>query len=119
MEKKPTVAGLFRNAKETKKIDAGAVIFNEGDEGTEMFGIIDGEVELSTKGGVLGRLGPDDVFGEMALIDRSPRSLTATAVTDATLASIDRHRFLFLVQETPTFAIDVMSVMADRLRNRS
>jgi CRP/FNR family transcriptional regulator, cyclic AMP receptor protein len=119
MEKKATVAGLFRNAKETRKVDAGAVIFDEGDEGTEMFGIVDGEVELRAKGGVLGRLGPDDVFGEMALIDNSPRSLTAVALTDTTLATIDRHRFLFLVQETPTFAIDVMSVMAERLRNRS
>jgi CRP/FNR family transcriptional regulator, cyclic AMP receptor protein len=119
MEKKATVAGLFRNAKETRKVEAGSVIFEEGEDGSEMFGIIDGEVELRAKGGVLDRLGPDDVFGEMALIDHSPRSLTAVAVSDTTLAMIDRHRFLFLVQETPTFAIDVMSVMAERLRNRS
>jgi len=39
------------------------------------------------------------------------------ATTDATLATIDKHRFLFLVQETPTFALDVMAVMAERLRN--
>ena len=119
MDKKATVTGLFRNAKETRKVDAGAVIFDEGDDGTEMFGIVDGEVELRAKGAVLGRLGPEDVFGEMALIDNSPRSLTAVAITDTTLATIDRHRFLFLVQETPTFAIDVMTVMAERLRNRS
>lgn len=118
MEKKATVAGLFRNAKETRKVDAGAVIFDEGDEGTEMFGIIDGEVELRAKGGVLRRLGPQDVFGEMALIDDSPRSLTAVAISDTTLATIDRHRFLFLVQETPTFALNVMSVMAEHLRDR-
>ena len=87
MDKKPTVVGLFRNAKETRKVDAGAVIFNEGDAGTEMFGIIDGEVELRAKNGVLGRLGPEDIFGEMALIDDSPRSLTAVAVSDITLAT--------------------------------
>lgn len=118
MDKKPTVVGLFRNAKETRKVDAGAVIFNEGDKGAEMFGIIDGEVELRAKNGVLGRLGPEDIFGELALIDDSPRSLTAVAVSDTTLATIDRHRFLFLVQETPMFALNVMSVMAARLRNR-
>jgi CRP/FNR family cyclic AMP-dependent transcriptional regulator len=119
MEKKATVAGLFRNAKETRKVDAGAVIFDEGDLGAEMFGIIDGEVELRGKGGgVLRRLGPQEVFGEMALIDDSPRSLTAVAVTDTTLAMIDRHRFLFLVQETPMFALNVMSVMAEHLRDR-
>ena len=118
MEKKPTVAGLFRNAKETRKVAAGAVIFDEGDPGTEMFGIIDGAVELRAKGAVLRRLGHQDVFGEMALIDDSPRSLTAVAVSDTTLATIDRHRFLFLVQETPTFALNVMSVMAERIRER-
>jgi CRP/FNR family transcriptional regulator, cyclic AMP receptor protein len=118
MDKKATVAGLFRTAKETRKIDAGAVIFDEGDPGTEMFGIIDGEVELRAKGGVRRRLGPKDVFGEMALIDDSPRSLTAVAISDTTLATIDRHRFLFLVQETPTLALNVMSVMAERLRDR-
>lgn len=119
MDKKATVTGLFRNAKETGKVDAGAVIFDEGDAGIEMFGIVDGEVELRAKGGVLGRLGPEGIFGEMALIDDSPRSLTAAAMTDTTLATIDCQRFLFLVQETPTFAIDVMTVMAERLRNRS
>jgi CRP/FNR family transcriptional regulator, cyclic AMP receptor protein len=118
MEKKATVAGLFRNATETRKVDAGAVIFHEGDPGTEMFGIVDGEVELRAKGQVLRRLGPQDVFGEMALIDDSPRSLTAVAISDTTLATIDRHRFLFLVQETPTFALNVMSVMAEHLRDR-
>jgi len=118
MQKKATVAGLFNNAKETRKVDAGAVIFEEGDQGAEMFGIIDGEVELRAKGGVLRRLGPQEVFGEMALIDDSPRSLTAVAISDTTLATIDRHRFLFLVQETPTFALNVMSVMAEHLRDR-
>lgn len=118
MEKKATVTGLFTNAKETRKVDAGAVIFNEGDTGAEMFGIVDGEVELRAKGQVLRRLGPQEVFGEMALIDDAPRSLTAVAVSDTTLATIDRRRFLFLVHETPMFALNVMSVMAEHLRDR-
>ena len=117
--RKTTVWGLFSNAKETRQVGAGTVIFAEGDTGIEMFGVVDGEVELRGAGGLLQRLGPKEVFGEMALVDDSPRSATAVAVTDSTLATIDRHRFLFLVQETPTFALDVMSVMADRLRNRA
>ena len=118
MEKKTTVTGLFINAKETRKVEAGAVIFDEGDVGADMFGIIDGEVELRAKGQVLRRLGPQEVFGEMALIDDSPRSLTAVAVSDTTLATIDRGRFLFLVHETPMFALNVMAVMAEHLRDR-
>jgi CRP-like cAMP-binding protein len=62
-------------------------------------------------------LGPDDIFGEMALVGSSPRSATAVAVTDCTLAVINKHRFLFLVQETPMFALQVMPAMASRTRS--
>ena len=110
--------GLFRNAKTTRAVPAGTVIFEEGDEGKEMFGIVEGGVELRGESGVIRTLGPHDVFGEMAIVDPSPRSATAVATTDTVLACIDRHRFLFLVQETPMFALQVMSVMADRLRHR-
>ena len=54
----------------------------------------------------------------MAVIDREPRSATAVAETDATLVSIDKRRFWFLVQETPYFAEIVMRVMAQRLRRQ-
>ncbi|MGP8159873.1 MAG: cyclic nucleotide-binding domain-containing protein [Candidatus Dormibacteria bacterium] len=119
MEGKSTVWGLFNNPTDTRKVSAGTVIFAEGDPGAEMFGVLDGEVELRGTGGLLRRLGPREVFGEMALVDDSPRSATAVAVSATTLAAVDRHRFLFLVQETPMFALEVMSVMADRLRQQT
>jgi CRP-like cAMP-binding protein len=56
------------------------------------------------------------VLGELAHVDSAPRSATAIATTDSVLAVIDRHRFLFLVQETPMFALQVMSAMAERFR---
>ena len=110
------VEGVFRAAKLTKAVPAGEVIFTEGEHGDEMFGIIEGRVALRNAEGAVAELGPDDVFGEMAIIDASPRMATAVAMTDAVLAVIDHHRFLFLVHETPTFALQVMSTMADRLR---
>jgi CRP/FNR family transcriptional regulator, cyclic AMP receptor protein len=110
------VSGLFSNAKTVRDVPAGTVIFEEGASGTEMFGVIDGEVEVRQSTGAVRRLGPDDTFGEMALVDRSPRSATVVAVTDTKLAVIDRQTFLFLVQETPMFALQVMSSMAERLR---
>jgi CRP/FNR family transcriptional regulator, cyclic AMP receptor protein len=58
-------------------------------------------VEVRLPNGAVRRLGPDDTFGEMAIVDSSPRSGTVVAVTDTKLAVIDRGRFLFLVQETP------------------
>jgi CRP/FNR family transcriptional regulator, cyclic AMP receptor protein len=61
-------------------------------------------------------VGPDETFGEMALIDSAPRTATAVATEDSVLAVIDRRRFLFLVGETPTFALQVMSSLAEKLR---
>ena len=55
----------------------------------------------------------------MALIDHSPRSATARAQTDCKVALIDERRFMFLVQETPFFALRVMGVMANRLRRNT
>ena len=113
------VIGLFRNAQETIRVAAGEVIFSEGDPGNEMYGIIEGQVELRTSKRSIAALGPDEVFGEMALIDAAPRMATAVATTDTVLAMIDKHRFLFLVQETPMFALQVMSSMADRSRTQA
>ena len=113
------VTGLFYNAKTFKDVPSGTLIFEEGASGTEMFGIVEGEVEVRLPNGAVRRLGPDDTFGEMAIIDHSPRSGTAVALTDTKLAVIDRNTFLFLVQETPMFALQVMSSMAERLRSQT
>jgi CRP/FNR family cyclic AMP-dependent transcriptional regulator len=110
------VTGLFNNAQRTLNVPAGSVVFREGEAGGEMYGVVEGEIQLLANDQVIRTLGTDDVFGEMALIDSSPRSATAVAATDSVLAVIDEHRFLFLVQETPMFALQVMSAMAQRFR---
>ena len=111
-----TVSGLFYNAKSYRDVPAGTVIFEAGTSGTEMFGVVEGEVEVRLPNGAVRKIGPDETFGEMAIIDSSPRSGTAVAVADTKLAVIDRPKFLFLVQETPMFALQVMSSMAGRIR---
>jgi CRP-like cAMP-binding protein len=110
------VQGLFKNSSATREVPADAVIFETGDKGEEMFGVIEGKVELRLPNGRVRELGPDECFGEMALVDGSARSATAVATEPTTLAVIDRHRFLFLIHETPTFALQVMHGMADLLR---
>lgn len=116
MDVESRVPGVFRNAQATVDVTAGGVVFNAGDPGAEMFGIVEGEVELRGPSGVLATLGPGDVFGEMALIAQDPRSATAVATKPTVLAVIDRRRFMFMVQETPMFALQMMSVLADRIR---
>jgi CRP-like cAMP-binding protein len=82
-----------------------------------MYGVVDGAVELRKGSIVVASLGPGDVFGERALIDNHPRDLTAVAVTDTTLVEMDRYLFLFLVDESPRFALDIMGALASRLRD--
>ena len=95
---------------------AGDVIFAEGDKGDAMFVVRTGEVTIERGGSVMETLSGGGVFGEMALIDGSPRSATARAKTDCEVAPINEKTFLFLVHETPFFAIAVMRTLADRLR---
>ena len=110
------VTGLFNNAQRTMDVSAGSTVFKEGETGDEMYGIVEGEIDLLVGDNVVRTLGPDDVFGEMALIDESTRSASAVARKDSVLAVINKNRFLFLVQETPMFALQVMSAMAERTR---
>ncbi len=110
------VLGVFKAATDTRDVPAGTVIFEAGSTGEEMYGVVEGKVELRLADGRSVEVGPDETFGEMALVDASARSATATAMEDSTLAVIDKRRFLFLVGETPTFALQVMSSLADRLR---
>jgi CRP/FNR family cyclic AMP-dependent transcriptional regulator len=93
------------------------LVFSEGQPGDNMYAVMEGEIDLIVGGKTLETIGVGGVFGEMALIDGSPRSTSAKARTDSHLAVIDKKRFLFLVQNTPNFALDVMHIMAERLRN--
>lgn len=76
------------------ELRCGEVVFFEGDAPTTAFLIESGSVEISTTQAdevvVLGRLGPGDLLGEMAVIDASPRTATATAIADSVLVAIDQ-----------------------------
>jgi len=108
---------IFRNARDTVDLLPGEVLFHEGDEGTTMFAVIEGEVEVTIRGTTVEVVGPGGILGELALIDRAPRTATATAQTRARLARVDHDQFVHLVQAHPTFALRVMEVMAGRLRS--
>jgi len=96
--------------------EPGQVIFSEGDKGDKMYVIRSGEVEVERDGKIVETLAGGGIFGEMALIDGSPRAATARAKTACEVAPITEKTFLFLVHETPFFAIAVMRSLANRLR---
>jgi CRP-like cAMP-binding protein len=107
---------LFATESEPRTVEAGEVIFRAFDMGAEMFVVLEGEVELTVGDTVVETLGPGEPFGEMALIDQSPRVATAIAKSGGKLAVIPERRFLFMIQTAPHFALQIMKVMADRLR---
>ena len=97
----------------------GQVIFEYGQTRDFMYIVKKGQVDIVVHGAVVETVGEDGFFGEMALIDQAPRSATAIAKTDCTLIKLDERQFLFLVQETPFFAIIMMRTMAGRIRRRN
>jgi CRP/FNR family cyclic AMP-dependent transcriptional regulator len=111
------VIELFMTAPHTQDFKAGETIFAEGDEGEVMYGVLNGEVELQIHGDGFETIGKGDLFGEGALVQIPHlRASTAVAKTDCTLAVVDKTHFLFLVQETPLFALEVIRSLSSRLR---
>jgi CRP/FNR family transcriptional regulator, cyclic AMP receptor protein len=99
-----------------REFRAGDVIFHQGDDAKELFVIQNGKVEVRLDDRVLETLSDYAIFGEMALIDAAPRSATAVAVSDVKLVPVGEKQFLFLISQTPHFALNVLRVMARRLR---
>jgi CRP/FNR family transcriptional regulator, cyclic AMP receptor protein len=107
---------VLRNSDQAAEYKAGEVVFSQGDQADHMYVLVDGAVDIVVNDVLVGTAGPGEAFGEMALIDRTLRSATAVAKTDSRIVPIDRKRFLFMVTETPNFALQLMAIMAERLR---
>ena len=95
---------------------AADVIFHEGSEGHDFYVVLEGEVDIIHNNHILFTLGPGEIFGEMAIIDSTIRSADAVAKTACKLAVVNEKRFLFMVQQTPYFALTVMKLMSGRMR---
>jgi CRP/FNR family transcriptional regulator, cyclic AMP receptor protein len=99
------------------RYDKGKVIMVAGQAGALMYVVTEGRVAISIGEAVVDRVGPGGIFGEMALIDQSPRAANAVAESDCALLAMNRNVFLNLVKSEPAFGIALLSAMAERLRN--
>ncbi len=109
-------SGLTRSGVPIQRFDAGERIFLEDDVGDCMYVVRSGRVDVITYGRALQNVGPGEIFGEMALIDDGPRSAAALAADATEVAVIDRDAFLALVRDDPKFALQIMRVLAQRIR---
>ncbi len=99
----------------------GKVIFEEGDPGMEMFIIIQGEVEIrkrtsSTASKTLIVFHKGDIFGEMAIIEKKPRSASAIATVATKVLVMNEKLFESIIGTNPDFAKKIIRMMAERLR---
>lgn len=106
----------FKHAKELKRFAAGETLFRAGERDPFMYAVREGEVDIFFNGILFETVGPGGFVGEKSMIDDVPHTTTAIARTDVTAAVVDEQKFLFLVHETPTFALQVMRTMANRQR---
>jgi CRP/FNR family cyclic AMP-dependent transcriptional regulator len=95
---------------------AGAVILKKGEPGEVMYIVKAGTVEVRDGKRLLDTVEAGGVVGEVALLDAGDRSATVVAKTDCQLLPITEEQFILLVQRMPYFALQVMRVLAERLR---
>ena len=100
-----------------QRYNKGQVIMVAGQTGALMYVVLEGKVSISIRGAVVQYVGPGAVFGEMALIDQSPRAANAAAESDCVLLGINRQVFLNLIKSNPTFGSSLLTAVAERVRN--
>ncbi len=125
-------AGLFQgvapeevealgNQFEVIEAPRGTTLFQEGEPGDSLYIVLEGKVKLGRRSSdgrenLVAVMGPADQFGELSLFDPGPRTATAVVVTDARLARLPKQALQTWVQERPQIAIQLLHVIARRLR---
>jgi response regulator RpfG family c-di-GMP phosphodiesterase len=102
------------------KCKAGDTLFTEGDRGDSFYVISKGEMIVLKGTGIcqreLARMGPGEVFGEMALISHDPRTATLKSLTDTTLLRLKQDDFTILMDQDERFAQRILRLISRRLR---
>ena len=116
--------GQIAGITDTQHYREGEVLFLKGDPGNFAYIIVSGEVELFSGTGkgsreVVGRLYAGACFGEMALLDGSPRSAGAAVLGESILARIPREDFIRLMQRFPSIGLGIITLLSNRLRRRN
>lgn len=107
---------LFAHNPTVIRVPAGEPLFSEGERGQLMYVLATGNADVLVGNRVVEKLAHGSIVGEMGVVSPGPRSATVLATSDCEFVAIDEKRFQFLIQNTPFFAIQVMRVMAERLR---
>ena len=104
----------------TRHYMKGESVFREGDVGSELYVVIEGElrIHLDANGRdvTIARIGPNMVVGEMAVFDEQPRSASAEATEDTTVRVLRRDRLQVIVHEHPEVLMEFVKNLSQRIR---
>ena len=103
-------------AQTTVRYERNKVIVKEGQAGVTMYVVLEGRLAVSIQDKLVEKIGPGGVFGEMALVERTPRLATVVSETDCGLLAIGRNTFLDLIKASPDFAVSLLGAVGDRAR---
>lgn len=117
----PEQAARLEEVTQRRTFKRGEVIFHKGDSGSTLFMIVLGQVKIllpsdSGEEALLAVLDAGDFFGELSLIDEQPRSATVVATEQTETLVLHRDDFLNFLSTNPGLAIDMLRVLAQRLR---
>lgn len=101
------------------RVNKGSVIFHKGDLSTSLYIVYDGEVRLHDGHRTIDTLVSRDVFGELGLLQETPRTASAVALRDTLLLRIDQEDFLELMVRRKEFVQSIMRVLSGRIRQQS
>lgn len=108
--------GLVAKASDMVSVPAGTEIVTEGQIGHEFYLILEGSAVVRKGGRKVATLGPGSYFGEMALLDKGPRSATVVTETASSLVVIGQREFTAVLDQVPAVAHKLLVSMAARLR---
>lgn len=114
-------ANVLAEQLDQKRVYAGQMVFNQGDEGGTMYVVQSGKIEIFVKDDnnervVLSVVEPGGIFGELSLLDNEPRSASAKALEDTFLFIVDRHDLEMLFEKHKHAALDIMTMLSRRIR---
>ncbi len=106
----------IRRTLEEVPVPAGRVLCEQGTIGREFFIIVKGEASVRRNGRKVATLGPGQYVGELALLDRRPRSATVTSETEMDLLVLGQRQFNGVLDAVPALSRKMLAAMATRLR---
>ena len=106
----------IRGSLDQVNVPPGKVLVEEGTLGREFFVIVEGEASVRRGGRKVAKLGRGAYFGELALLDKKPRSATVVSETDMVVLVLDQRQFNGVLDAVPSIGHKLLAAMAERLR---